>query len=301
MLQQTVQVGLIRTVIAMLAALIVCCCAAPEASAPTASLPTVSPIPPTPAPTAIPLVESIPLDLAQRQVLATFQRWSTGEQIGIDCILEQCNQYIKLQVTIMVPELIEDLARLKIAELQQAGQHPTVPELQAIISDTSQKLKLDDHVAFMLVAKPEGRRLPLNIGQIIPLHDQVFLRSESGKSFKAAELDPALDHISEEPGTDSKGYILFKRKGQDGADIFNMEKDRQVSLFLQLPPETKINRQELVWVFDLLEASRPLPLAPTPTPVPNVLTSITKDEWLELAHGTIDLLRDGLLRIPHLP
>jgi hypothetical protein len=80
-----------------------------------------------------------------------------------------------------------------------------------------------------------------------------------------------------------------------------MQKDRQVSLFLQLPPETKINRQELVWVFDLLEASRPLPLAPTPTPVPNVLTSITKDEWLELAHGTIDVLREGVLRIPRLP
>jgi hypothetical protein len=300
MLQQTAPVRVIRSVIAVMAALILCCCGAPEAAAPTA-LPTTSPIPPTPTLTPIPLVETIPLDLAQRQVLATFQRWSAGEQIGIDCILEQCNQYIKLQATIMVPELVEDLARLKIAELQQAGQRPTVPELEAIVRDTSQKLKLDDHVAFMLVAKPEGRRLPLNIGQTIPLHDQVFLRSESGKSFKAAELDPALDHISEEPGTDSKGYILFKRKGEDGADIFDMQKDRQVSIVLQLPPETKINRQELVWVFDLLESSRPLPLAPTPTPVPNVLTSITKDEWLELAHGTIDVLREGVLRIPRLP
>ena len=283
-------------------ALILCCCT-PSVAAPTAvptTVPTATPTPP-PTPTPIPLVEAIQLDEARRQMLATFQRWSSREEIGINCVLEQCNQFIKLQVTFMAPELIKDLARLKMAVLQQAGKHPTVPEFEASIGEMTQRLKLEDHVTFMLVAKPGGRTLPLNIGQTIPLQGQVSLRNEAGQTFEVAELDQSLSHISEEPEVESTGYILFKRKAENGADIFDMKKDRQVSIILELPPDTKVNRQELAWAFDLLGDSRPPPLTPTATPVSGVLGSITKDEWLDLAHSTIDLLREGLLRIPHLP
>jgi hypothetical protein len=303
MLQQIVPVRFTRPIVRVMAALLLCCCAPSIAAPPTAgptAVPTATPIPPPPTPTPIPLVEAIPLDEARRQMLATFQRWSRREEIGINCVLEQCNQFIKLQLTFMVPDLIKDLARLKMAELQQTGKHPTVPEFEATISEMAQRLKLEDHVTFMLVAKPGARTLPLNIGQTIPLQGQVSLRNEAGQSIQAAELDQSLNNISEEPDIESTGYILFKRKTENGADIFDMSKDRQVSIILQLPPDTKVNRQELAWAFDLLGESRPPPLTPTPTPVPGVL-DITKDEWLDLAHSTIDLLREGLVRIPHLP
>lgn len=133
----------------------------------------------------------------------------------------------------------------------------------------------------------------------LSLKDSVVLYNGSRQVFHPSDMDMSLEHISLEPEAVSKGYILFQNQDADGVPMIDNDHDRQISVEIQVPEMIAPDTSLLPWDFNLLDSHRPPPVDPTPIPDPG--NPMTKDEWLDLTHRTLDLLTEAVKKVPTIP
>lgn len=242
-------------------------------------------------------LEEISARVAERQLLATIERWSDKETIGVNCLMGICNQTIVAQLTLITPTLVEDIAYLNVALRQAEGITVTERELVKEIQNTGASLGIEDHTVFLMVISAGDRTLPIDIADFGSIRERISLHDQNDGRYQVASHDSTLDRISGDPQDVTRGYILFPRNGENNQVIAEREHNRQISVYYLLSSDLNADRSELIWDFDLVGTDRPPPVAPTPTPAPG----LTTPQVYELSRDTLRFLTEAVRRMPKVP
>lgn len=221
---------------------------------------------PTPLPTPFP---AVPPETAERQLLATLDRWTSTQVVGIDCLMAACNQQLALSMTLLAPEVLEDMVGRELA-----GRPYTAEEFNRRLTELRTRLRLSDHIVFVLAVAPGNRLAPVrNEIMLGPLEQTMSLRGVmGGTSFRPAGADPQLNGgIGVSTNTVVQGYVFFPRVDEAGEPTIDFARDSSTSVTLGLNKSAlRAARDSVIWNFDLISPARPAPAPPTATPDPNV-------------------------------
>lgn len=221
------------------------------------------------------ILAPVSVDEANLQVLATVQRWTSTQLLGVDCMAAVCNHEIALSLTLLTPEVVQDLVQQELAGRNDVTQNEFDQRLQEI----NRRLNVEEQLPFMLVVStPQEPTLPVR-SQIFmgEIQSELILQTNDQQSFLPIAADPALNlpfaSFLEEP---LKGHVFYPNQNQVGQLILS---DQTTSLTVQLAMNEELNSDRTVvsWSFDLVAAHHPPPLTPTPTPDPNAPTPTADD------------------------
>lgn len=229
------------------------------------------------SPTSVPIIDP---DLAERQLVATTQRWTDLQTIGIDCIGTVCTQEVTLGLTLLTPALLEDTVRAGLA-----GKPDDKTTIEEQVSEIKQRLIDKNSLTLALVIIP-GRqsvnlRSELMLGE---LTRQLTLLDDSGNRYLLLKYNPVFDQpVPLDKQT--KGHLFFPLIGTDGQPV---DGGSSLTIRLELDKSLNSDKNVVTWVIDLL----PPTVVPPATPAPTPNATATKPPLIDVDPKIIDIVTD---------
>ncbi len=228
---------------------------------------------PTREPTSTPTLTPLPTlepDTSRRQLLATLQRWSAGQQFGMDCLGAICNQQVIVSFTLLTPEVLTDIVRQELS-----GRVYTQDEFEQAMNTLERRLQTDEQLIFLMSVAPDAPTAPLRSEfSLGSLAHNLMLHLPN----RPAQTPLSLDFVLDQPlpvsgGEPIQGYISFANQDENGQGIVDLTAKNIPSLALQLQIDDALHSDKtaLSWHVDFVASPHPDPLAPTPTPDSNAM------------------------------
>jgi hypothetical protein len=199
--------------------------------------------------------------LTRVQLEYTVAHYTKSQTVQVKCTLFGCKK-TRFHLTLFTEELLADKVRAELV-----AQDEYAPDaFRERLADLKTRLNMDEQLVFSLALSPAESGLFAKNEELVlgPFQQNMVLLTRSGEEYIPLDYDAVLDQPLD-PETIYKGYVFFPRKNEAG-QLF--EEVSALTIQLKLNDSLAAKRSNVLWTFDLLNASSRITLTPAPTAGP---------------------------------